>query len=120
VAVGGIPIFCGLAAIFNGLEFAGLFYLTRFAGERPGNNSRLFEHPISVHRCGMGPASGGIYLQNMPLIIFFTPTLRKMKFELIRWLANSPPNTNQYFSGLKEASIRHESLYIEKNILVHD
>jgi hypothetical protein len=35
-AVGGIPIFGGLAAIFAGLEFAGLLYLMRFAGESPG------------------------------------------------------------------------------------
>jgi hypothetical protein len=57
-----------LAAIFTRLEFAGLLYLARFAGERPGNNSRQFEHPISIHRHGMGPASGGIYFPNMPLI----------------------------------------------------
>jgi hypothetical protein len=63
-------------------------------------------------------ASSSIYLQNMPLILL---PLRKMKFELNRCLANSPAHTNQYFSGLKEASIRHESLYIEKNnILVHN
>jgi hypothetical protein len=43
-----------------------------------------------------------------------------MKFELKRWLANSPTLMNQHFSGLKEASIRHEALYVEKNILVHD
>ncbi len=74
MAVGGIPIFGGLAAIFAGLEFAGLLYLARFAGERLDNNSRQFERPISVHRRGMGPASGGIYLQNMPLL---PPPLRK-------------------------------------------
>jgi hypothetical protein len=44
-----------------------------------------------------------------------------MKFKLNRELANGPAHTNQYFSGLKKASIRHEALYIEKkNILVHD
>jgi hypothetical protein len=29
-------------------------------------------------------------------------------------VSQQPAHTNQYFSGLKEASIRHESLYIEK------
>ncbi len=42
------------------------------------------------------------------------PPLRKIIFELNRWLANSPTHINQYFSGLKEASIRRESLFIEK------
>jgi hypothetical protein len=72
--VGSIPIFGGLAAIFAGLEFAGLLYLAHFAGERPGNNSRQFERPISIHHRGMGTASGDIYLQNMPL---HPPPLRK-------------------------------------------
>jgi hypothetical protein len=61
-------------AIFAGLEFAELLYLARFAGERPGNNSRQFERPISVHRLGMGPASGDIFLQNMSL--FLRPPFR--------------------------------------------
>jgi hypothetical protein len=37
-----------------------------------------------------------------------------MKFELNRWFANRLTHINQYFSGLKEASKRHENLYIEK------
>jgi hypothetical protein len=40
------------------------------------------------------------------------PPLRKIMFELNSWLANSPTHINQYFSGLKEASKRHEGLYI--------
>ncbi len=46
--------------------------------------------------------------------------LTKMKFKLNRWLANSTPHINQYFSGPIEALIRHEGLCIERNnILVH-
>jgi hypothetical protein len=37
-----------------------------------------------------------------------------MKFELYRWLANSPTHINKYFSGLEEVSVRHEGMYIEK------
>jgi hypothetical protein len=36
VAVGEIPIFGGLTAIFAGLEFSGLLYHMRFAGQSPG------------------------------------------------------------------------------------
>jgi hypothetical protein len=77
-AIGGISLFGGLAAIFAGLEFAGLLYITRFAGKSPGYASLKSGRPISVHRRGMWPASGGIYLQNMPLI---PSPLRKMMFE---------------------------------------
>jgi hypothetical protein len=35
-AVGGIPIFSGLATIFTGLEFTGLLYLMCFVFESPG------------------------------------------------------------------------------------
>ncbi len=33
----------------------------------------------------------------------FHRCLRKIMFELNRWIANSPTHTNQHFSGLKEA-----------------
>jgi hypothetical protein len=41
-------------------------------------------------------------------------SLRKMKFKLNRWLANSLAHTNQYLSGLKKATRKHGALYIEK------
>jgi hypothetical protein len=40
VAVGGILVFGGLAAIFAGLELGGIIYLQRFAAKRPGYASR--------------------------------------------------------------------------------
>jgi hypothetical protein len=43
-----------------------------------------------------------------------------MKLKLNRWLDKGPAHTNQYFSGLTKASKRHEGLYIEKKVLVHD
>jgi hypothetical protein len=43
-----------------------------------------------------------------------------MKLKLNGWLAKGPAHTKQYFSGLIYALIRHEGLYIEKNVLVHD
>jgi hypothetical protein len=42
------------------------------------------------------------------------PSLRKIKFNLNRWLAKSPTHTNQYFLGLTKTGIKHEGLYIEK------
>ena len=39
-AVGGIPVFGGLAAIFAELEFSGLFNWQRLAAKRPGYASR--------------------------------------------------------------------------------
>jgi hypothetical protein len=41
-------------------------------------------------------------------------SLRKMKFKLNRWLANSLAHTNQYLSGLKKATRNHGALYIEE------
>ncbi len=38
--VGGILVFSGLAAIFTGLEFAGLFNQQRLAAKRSGYASR--------------------------------------------------------------------------------
>jgi hypothetical protein len=40
VAVGGILVFGGLAAIFAELEFAGLFNRQRLAAKKPGYASR--------------------------------------------------------------------------------
>jgi hypothetical protein len=55
-------------AIFARLEFAGLLYLMCFACESPGYRSLKFGLHTSVHRCGIGLASRGIYPQNMRLI----------------------------------------------------
>ncbi len=68
LAVSGISIFGGLAAIFAGLEFEGLLYIMRFSGGSPGFASLKSGHPTSVHHRGMGPASGSIDQQNMRLI----------------------------------------------------
>jgi hypothetical protein len=57
-----------LAAIFAKLEFAGLLNLVRFAGKSPDDASSQSGRPTSVHRSGMGPASGRIHPQDLPLI----------------------------------------------------
>jgi hypothetical protein len=117
VAVDGIPIFDRLATIFARLEFAGLLYLIHFAGESSGYTSLKSGHSLFVHCCGMGPASGRLYPKNMSLACAATakkPPLRKIIFELNRCLANSPTHISGYFSGLEEASIRHEGRYIEE------
>jgi hypothetical protein len=57
-----------MAAIFAGLEFAGLLFITHFAGERPGYASLKSGRSISVHRRRMGLANGRMNLQNIPLI----------------------------------------------------
>jgi hypothetical protein len=57
-AVGGILVFGGLAAIFAGLEFAGLRHQARFAGKSPSYASLKSKRPTSVHRSGIGPESG--------------------------------------------------------------
>jgi hypothetical protein len=58
-AVGGILVFSGLAAIFAGLEFAGLWHQASFAGKSPSYASLKSKRPTSVHRSGIGPESGG-------------------------------------------------------------
>jgi hypothetical protein len=98
VAVGGILVFGGLAAIFTELEFAGLLNRLRFAAKRSGYASRKFGGPMSVRRCGIKLASGSIDPPNMPLFPP-PPSLRKMKLKLNGWLAKGPAHTNQYFSG---------------------
>jgi hypothetical protein len=62
--LGRILDYSGLAAIFMVLEVAGLLYLQHFAGKSPSNASR---HPTSVYCYEMGPASGGIHPQDLPL-----------------------------------------------------
>jgi hypothetical protein len=54
-----------LAAIFAGLEFAGLLNRQRFAAKRSGYASRKFGGLTSVRRWGIRPASGGIDPQNI-------------------------------------------------------
>jgi hypothetical protein len=49
-------------------EFAGLLYLACFAGERPGDVSRQFDHSTSARCRGMGLVSSGIQLQGLLLI----------------------------------------------------
>ncbi len=68
VAVGGILVSGGLAAIFAKQESARLRYPTRFAGKSQGYTSVKSGRPTSVHQRGIGLASGSIYPQNMPLI----------------------------------------------------
>jgi hypothetical protein len=58
-AVGGILVFGGLAAIFAGLEFAGLRHQAHFAGKSPSYASLKSKRPTSVHRSGIGLESGG-------------------------------------------------------------
>jgi hypothetical protein len=58
-AVGGILVFGGLAAIFAELEFAGLRHQANFAGISLSYASLKSKRPMSVHRSGIGPESGG-------------------------------------------------------------
>jgi hypothetical protein len=58
-AIGEILAFGGLAAIFAGLEFAGLRHQARFAGKSPSYASLRSKRPTSVHRSGIGPESAG-------------------------------------------------------------
>ncbi len=67
VAVNVILYSGGLAALFARLEFVGLLYLQRFAGKSPGYASGQSSCPTSLHRRGMGLASSGKYLQDLPL-----------------------------------------------------
>jgi hypothetical protein len=50
LAVGIILDSSGLAAIFTGIEFDGLFYLQHFAGKRPGYALRKSGHQSSTHQ----------------------------------------------------------------------
>ena len=58
----------GFAAIFAGLQHAGLLFLQRIAGKSPSDASRKSGCPTSVHRRGIGPDIGGISPKNMPVI----------------------------------------------------
>ncbi len=69
-------------------------YFARFAGKSPVEASRQFGCHMCVHRCGMGPASSGIHLQDLSL------PWRKMVPSLNRWTDNSPTHANQFFSRL--------------------
>jgi hypothetical protein len=81
VVVGRILDSSRLATFFTRLEFAGPLYVACFEGERPGDASHPFDHPTSIHHCGMGPASGGIHLQKLLLIPPPPVTRRLEKFE---------------------------------------
>ncbi len=59
VADGGILVFGGFAAIFAGLQFAGLRHQACFAGKSPSYTSLKSKRPTSVHRSGIGPERGG-------------------------------------------------------------
>jgi hypothetical protein len=56
-----------LAAIFVH-EFAGLLYLTHFAGKSQGYAALKSRRPTSVHRRGRVLASSSIYPQDMLLV----------------------------------------------------
>ncbi len=61
--------FGGLASIFSRLDFTGFLYPKHFAGKSPGYTSLKSGSPMSVHRCGMGPASASTYQQRLPVIL---------------------------------------------------
>ncbi len=82
MAAGGILDSSGLAAIFARLDLAGLLYLQSFAVEIPGYASHQSGRPRSVYGCGMGPASGGIHLQDLPLILPLPEGNRGKKWRL--------------------------------------
>jgi hypothetical protein len=64
-AVSGIPVSGRLAAIFAKLEPARLRHQARFAGKSPSDASLKSYRPTAVHRRGIGPESGDMYLQNI-------------------------------------------------------
>jgi hypothetical protein len=64
-AVDGLRFSSGSAAIFAGLEFAGLFHLMCFAGVSPGYASIKSGRILSIRRRRIGPASGDIFPHNM-------------------------------------------------------
>jgi hypothetical protein len=70
VAVGGIPIFGGLAAIFAGLEFSRLLYIMPFEGKSPDYASLKSGRHTSVHHPGMVPASGSILYIRKSCVLF--------------------------------------------------
>ncbi len=57
-AVGGILDSGRLATIFAWLELAWLLCLQTFASKSPGYALHQSGHPMTVHCCGMGKASG--------------------------------------------------------------
>jgi hypothetical protein len=63
-ALGGILDSSRLAAIFAGLEFAGLLCLQRFADDSPGNASYQSSRPMPVHRHKMRTDRGKIHPHN--------------------------------------------------------
>jgi hypothetical protein len=88
--------------MFIRLEFAGLFYIQRFAGERPGDTSLISGRlPLSItaewdwHVGGIPPqkpAAHSTAARRLPW--------RKMAPALNIWTANSPTHINQYLSVL--------------------
>jgi hypothetical protein len=107
IVLDGILDSSGLAAIFTRLEPAELLYMECFAGKSPGDASRLYGCLIlnmSIHRHGIGPARDSIHLRDLPLIL--PPggcSGTKFHLRLNRRTVNT--TTNQYFSGLPNASI---------------
>jgi hypothetical protein len=77
--VSGIPDSSALAAIFARLEFVGLLYLQSFAAKPPGCASRQSGHPTSIYHWGIGPASSGIHLQDLLLILPLLSCAKKNK-----------------------------------------
>jgi hypothetical protein len=65
VALSGILVSGGLAAIFAELEPARLRHGARFAGKSPSYASLKSYRPTSVRHSGIGPESGGPDLQNI-------------------------------------------------------
>jgi hypothetical protein len=64
-AVSGIPVSGGLATIFPELEPAQLRHQACFAGKSPSYTSLKSYRPMSVHRRGIEPESGGMYPQHI-------------------------------------------------------
>ncbi len=106
---------------FAGLEFAWLHYLAHFEGKRPGDDSQQFDRKTSVHRCGIGPASGGIHPQNLPIVLL-PPTSRcQKKWSLTSKMVSQLPNTHQPVLFRAAISFNKTRRPVEKkNILVHD
>jgi hypothetical protein len=112
-ALGRILNYSRLAFKFTRLV-VGLLCLQHFAGESPGEASRQFP--------GMGPASGGIHLQDLLLFCCCQEVaVAKMMPSLYRWLANSPTHQPVLF----RATIIFKKTWrpintLKKNVLVHD
>jgi hypothetical protein len=102
-------------AIFAGLEFAGLLNRQRFAAKRPATpHANLAALRLSITAEWDRLAAVQIRKTCCSFRRRRSAVAKKNEVKLNKLLAKGPADTNQFFSGLKKASISHEGLYSEK------